>query len=113
MTPSVRLVAPGRLQIREGGGCLSVFGLPFFGAGIFMMLAGLGIVPMSNDGEVTRWTWLLLGVMGIVFTLVGGGLVFRTKLDHHRFDRSSADQRVGPALADAHADDASRLLLLG
>jgi hypothetical protein len=49
----VRLVAPDRLQIREGGGCLSAFGLPFFGAGIFMMLSGLGIVPMSNDGEVT------------------------------------------------------------
>ncbi len=76
MTPSVRLVAPGRLQIREGGGCLSVFGLPFFGAGIFMLLSVLGLVTIGNEGEVTRWTWLLLAVMGIVFTLVGGGLAF-------------------------------------
>ena len=53
-----------------------MFGLPFFGAGIFMLLSVLGFVTMSNDGEVGRWTWLLLGTMGIVFTLVGGGLVF-------------------------------------
>ena len=29
-------VSPGRLEIREGGGCLTLFGLPFLLTGIFM-----------------------------------------------------------------------------
>ena len=31
MNRPLQLVTPDRLQIREGGGCLSVFGIPFFG----------------------------------------------------------------------------------
>ena len=50
-------VSPGRLEIREGGGCLALFGLPFFATGIFMVLASLGVVTMRSDGEtVTQAT---------------------------------------------------------
>jgi hypothetical protein len=70
------LDAPDRLQIREGGGCLSVFGLPFFGAGVFMMLTVAGVIPISNASEMSRWGWLALAGMGLVFTGVGGTLVF-------------------------------------
>jgi len=47
-----RQVAPDRLQIREGGGCVSLFGLPFFAAGVFVTLIGLRVVPVTNPGEV-------------------------------------------------------------
>ena len=76
MAPPLRQLTPDRLQIREGGGAISVFGLPFFAAGIFLMLAAAGIVPMSNPGEVSQLAWPLLLLMGIVFTAVGGTLVF-------------------------------------
>jgi hypothetical protein len=70
-----RLVAPDRLQIKEGGGCLSLFGLPFLLAGIFVVLIGVRIVPMSNAADVPAWAWPLIFLMGLVFVVVGGGLV--------------------------------------
>ena len=70
-----RLVAPDRLQIKEGGGCLSVFGLPFLLAGIFVVLIGLRIVPVRNAADVPVWAWPLIVLMGLVFVVVGGGLV--------------------------------------
>jgi hypothetical protein len=67
-------VSPGRLEIREGGGRLTLFGLPFFATGIFMVLASLGVVTMRSDGEaVTQATAFGLGIL---FTLVGGVLSF-------------------------------------
>jgi len=71
---AVNEVSPGRLEIREGGGCLALFGLPFFLTGIFMILTSFGIVTMRSDGEaVTRAAAFGLGV---VFTFVGALLVF-------------------------------------
>jgi hypothetical protein len=66
-------VAPERLQFREGGGCLSLFGTPFLLAGIFMLLGTAGVVPIKGGGP---WARPLLGLMGLVFTGVGGALVF-------------------------------------
>ena len=71
---AVREVSAGRLEIREGGGCLTLFGLPFFATGIFMLLASVGVVTMRSDGEpVTQAVMVLLGVL---FTLVGSVLAF-------------------------------------
>jgi hypothetical protein len=74
MRPSFRQVAPDRIQIRQGGGCLAIFGLPFFGAGVFMLLASLGIVSMSNEGDAPGP--VALPLMGLLFTAVGGVLCF-------------------------------------
>ena len=76
MKPPFRLVEPDRLQIREGGGCMSAFGLPFFGAGVFLFLTLLGVVPVSNANELPTLAWPFLVLMAIAFTTVGGGLVF-------------------------------------
>lgn len=65
-----------RLIIREGGGCLSIFGLPFFAAGVFTTLIGLQIVPVVNRDEVPPWAWPLIALMGLAFVAVGGALVF-------------------------------------
>jgi len=64
------------LEMKTGGGCLSLFGLPFFGAGLFMLLISIGLIPLSNADEMKWWTWLVLAGMGIIFSAVGGVLVF-------------------------------------
>ncbi len=72
-------VGPGRLEIKRGGGCLSLFGLPFLLAGIFMLLACMQIIPFSNADEISWRVWPILALMGLVFSAVGGGLVFGRK----------------------------------
>jgi hypothetical protein len=69
-------VAPERLQFREGGGCLSLFGVPFFLAGVFLLLTAGGVLHMAGDDHLGVWARPLLGLMGLVFTGVGGTLVF-------------------------------------
>ena len=76
MSQPFRFVTADRLQIREGGGCMSVFGVPFFGAGVFLVLILVGVVPLSNAHEMPALGWPLLVLMAIAFTAVGGGLVF-------------------------------------
>ena len=73
---SIRYDTPDRLQIQEGGGGLSIFGLPFFAAGVFLFLVVLGIVPMNNADDQPTFLWPLLVLMAIAFTTVGGALVF-------------------------------------
>jgi hypothetical protein len=69
-------VTPHRLQIRDGGGCLSVFGAPFLAAGVFVLLTAAGIVPMRSADDMSRMTWPALLFLGSLFTIVGGVLVF-------------------------------------
>ena len=76
MARPFELIASDRLQIREGGGRLGAFGLIFFAAGVFMLLVVSGIVPVSNGDEMTTLGWVVLLLMGIVFSAVGGGLAF-------------------------------------
>jgi hypothetical protein len=64
------------VEIRDGGGCLSAFGIPFLAAGVFTTLIGLGIVPVQNAADVPVWVWPLIVLMGLAFVVVGGGLVF-------------------------------------
>ena len=70
-----RQIAPDQLEITEGGGCLSLFGLPFLTAGIFVALIGARIVPVENARQVPGWAWPLIFLMGLAFVAVGGGLV--------------------------------------
>ena len=67
---------PDRVEIRQGGGCLSIFGVPFLAAGVFMALIGARIIPISNTDEVPVWAWPLIFLMGLAFVAVGGNLVF-------------------------------------
>src|SRR5262245_57264145 len=71
--------ASGALEIREGGGAFALFGLPFFAAGVFMILGALGAVPMNTSGGSTAFARPMLGLMGLAFTGVGGALVFGRK----------------------------------
>jgi hypothetical protein len=69
-------IATDRLQIREGGGCMAAFGLPFFAAGVFILASVAGIIPLSNDSEMRGWGRVAMAFMGLVFTAVGGTLAF-------------------------------------
>lgn len=81
LSSSLGQSAPDRLEIRSGGGCISVFGVPFFAAGLFLILVALQILPLSNSEEVPARAWPLMLVMGLVFAAVGGWLVFgRTRI---------------------------------
>src|SRR4051812_6406787 len=73
MKQPFELVSPDRLQIRQGGGCLAVFGLPFFAAGVFMGLGTIGVVPVHTTNDLAR---PVMALMALAFTAVGGALVF-------------------------------------
>lgn len=62
------------MQVVEGGGCLAVFGLPFLAAGVFFILAALGVVPLET-GRLPRMQPAFV-LVGLPFVLVGGTLVF-------------------------------------
>jgi hypothetical protein len=76
-SPSFRQATPGRLDVREGGGCLSVFGIPFCAAGLAVILMSIGIIPIDNPPSSTARPFLLL--MGFAFASIGGVLVFGRK----------------------------------
>ncbi len=65
----------GTIELRSGGGCLSVFGTPFLLAGLFIMQTPLGIIPVAYDRS-NAWMPLFFLIFGGVFTTVGAGLVF-------------------------------------
>lgn len=62
------------LEIRSGGGCIAIFGLPFLLVGFFVMQIPLGIIPIA--GSPGTQSSLLFMLVGAVFALVGAGLVF-------------------------------------
>jgi hypothetical protein len=74
-SPIVRQVAPNRLEVKEGGGCLALFGVPFLAAGIFATLVAARIVSLKNATDVPAWAWPLILLMGLAFVAAGGGLV--------------------------------------
>jgi hypothetical protein len=65
----------GTIEFRSGGGCLSVFGLPFLLAGLFVVQIPLGIIPVAYD-RGSPWLPLFLLIFGGIFTTVGACLVF-------------------------------------
>lgn len=62
------------MEIRSGGGCLSIFGLPFLLSGLFIMQIPLGIIPMKSSSETAPAGFVFL--FGLVFAAVGAALVF-------------------------------------
>lgn len=71
-----RQTAPDRLELKKGGGCIGCFGIPFFLAGLFILLMSMQIIPVSNANDVPWWVWIIMCLMGLVFTGVGTSLVW-------------------------------------
>ena len=62
---------PDVMQTRQGGGCLTLFGLPFFLAGLFILSLPFKLFPV--EGEIP---WYVALPFGGVFAAVGAGLMF-------------------------------------
>lgn len=73
---AVELFSDTRMEIREGGGCLSIFGLPFLGAGLFVLFAAAGLIPCFTEPDMNLWARLGLAFGGLVFAVAGGLFVF-------------------------------------
>jgi hypothetical protein len=74
-----RLTSARTAELREGGGWISLFGLPFFVAGIFLTRNVLRVVfrMVSRDGVPSHgWVFLLFVLMSLVFLGLGGVLLF-------------------------------------
>ena len=65
---------PDKLVYREGGGCLSFFGLPFFAAGLFVIYAALAGQMTSKGGKPA--SMVLGAAFGLVFATVGAVFLF-------------------------------------
>ncbi|MEW5736577.1 MAG: hypothetical protein AB1921_17165 [Thermodesulfobacteriota bacterium] len=74
-----KVTSSGRMEAMSGGGCITLFGLPFLAAGIFVTLTALGVVKPQNANQIKGWAHLLFFLMGLVFTAVGAGLSFGRK----------------------------------
>jgi|WetSurMetagenome_2_1015567.scaffolds.fasta_scaffold03742_5 hypothetical protein len=74
-TPPFYYRDSGTIELRSGGGCLSVFGLPFLLAGLFVMQIPLGLIHVEYD-RGSPWLPLFVLIFGGIFTAVGAGLVF-------------------------------------
>jgi hypothetical protein len=107
--------APGRIEVREGGGCLAIFGLPFLVVGLLAALIGFGGLPLQHYRITAGTSSAALMVIGATFTLVGGALVFgRSWIMLSSADRTIV-KRVGllvPMTTKAYrVDDYSAVLL--
>jgi len=63
---------PDVMETRSGGGCTSLFGLPFFLAGLAVWI--LSVLLPQSEGEPPPLLFTI--PFGAVFVAVGGGLVF-------------------------------------
>ena len=116
MRQSFRHLGPDRIQIRQGGGVLAIFGLPFFAAGVFMLLTILGVIKMSNADSVSLPGQLGLLFMGLVFTAVGGALSFGrgwTTIDSTRREVIKQYGLVVPMYTDSRRIDEYVTVVVG
>ena len=58
---------------------MSVFGLPFLLAGIYVVCVSVGIIPLTNAADVPGWAWPVIFVFGLVFASGGNALVVPSK----------------------------------
>jgi hypothetical protein len=81
----LRQTAPDTLELRQGGGCMAAFGLPFFLAGLGLALGLADVIHIGNRPSGIA-SLAALGVMSLAFLLVGGTLTFGRQWQ--TFDRS-------------------------
>src|SRR5260370_36010021 len=74
--PPFWLTSSSTVELREGGGWISLFGLPFFLAGTFLARSVLRVVPV--EGALSRGgrTLLLFALMSLVFLTLGSVVLF-------------------------------------
>lgn len=98
---------PARSKVAIAGGCAVLFGLPFVGMGLFLLLVALGGVPPKSSGG--NPPLFLLVLVAIVFGgpglfLIGHGIgMMRTR---SRWKSSQKDHPAEPWMWDHQWDRA-------
>ncbi|AFM24664.1 hypothetical protein [Desulfomonile tiedjei] len=64
------------VEVRQGGGIISLGGILLFGAGVLVTLAAVGIVPLENLEEMFYDGWPSMLLTGAICFAVGGCLAF-------------------------------------
>lgn len=62
---------PELYKVNKGGGCLMLFGLPFFLSGIFTIF-----IPVVMDNKANSGEMIPVIIFGSIFSLVGFGIMF-------------------------------------
>ena len=65
---------PDNYRVKRGGGCLMLFGLPFFAAGVGIIIAALA-GAMENDGGGPSPVYFAIP-FGLIFASVGAAIMF-------------------------------------
>jgi hypothetical protein len=115
LPPSFQRPSPGRIEVREGGGCLAIFGFPFLFVGLAAAVLGFAGLELQNYPIAPDTSQAALMIIGSTFTLVGGALVFgRSWIMLSSADRTIV-KRVGllvPMITRAYrVDDYTAVLL--
>lgn len=63
-----------RMSIKKGGGCLMLFGLPFFAAGLGIIGAALSGAMTTEGGSAAPLFFVI--PFGLIFASVGAGIMF-------------------------------------
>lgn len=64
---------PDVMATKSGGGCLVLFGLPFFLVGLLAVLTCIGLLPLQGDGG--ELSIMASGFFGIIFMIMGAALI--------------------------------------
>jgi hypothetical protein len=70
-----RRIGPGVIELRQGGGCLAVFGLPFFLLGVYLLLGALGFVVVNDEFSHPNSRSALAG-MSLTFGVPGAAFIW-------------------------------------
>jgi hypothetical protein len=93
--PPFREISSGQVELRQGGGKLSLFGIPFFLAGIGIILSGLRVLPMPSPSDGFGWMNLFFCLFGLVFAGIGGAFLFGRTWTLYDIARGSIVQSQG------------------
>ena len=61
------------IERKSGGGCLMLFGLPFFLVGMYILLGAFDVLPIGMDPNQPR---IFFVGFGVIFASVGAALIF-------------------------------------
>ncbi len=67
---------PDKWERSEGGGFAGLIGLPFFLAGILILLGAAGLIPVENRDQLPWWGGPAMAIMAAAFVGVGSWIMF-------------------------------------
>src|SRR6516225_9177286 len=72
--PPFRLTSSNVAEMRQGGGWLSLFGVPFLLAGVLLLVKVVPVLPRAVASKT--WVVLVFASLSVIFIGLGGVLLF-------------------------------------